>query len=392
MRRSAVLPIAVFALLGCSEPTSDPKPIDSSPDTGSAADVVDAPDAAAGADTSRADVGVVDIGTPTDMNDAGSRLDAGTDLGTDMAVPCNAPAWECILERAGGFGGAVTGGAGGPLCWVNNLNANGPESLRSCLNLAGPKWVVFSVSGTIDGDIEIPSDTTIDGRGQRIEIRGGNSHSVTTAPNASNIFVTNLIIADSGNDLIHTWDSSSDIWLDHLTLVNGGDEALGLDGPNTTVSWCHITDSTYGILIGGAAREYPALYVTVHHTLFERNSERHPRGRGRVHTYNNFIDFGRSGARFSQNGQLQSERNIYTTARPDGVAIISRAGGAVVVPGFFRSVDDVLQGNAVIDNDNDPTPVFDPSTFYPYTTDAPDVLLEARLRAEAGWQDIGLPM
>lgn len=319
--------------------------------------------------------------------DAAVPMDAGTPDASAGSCPPDRP-WECLLDRAIGFGGAATGGAGGALCWVENLDRRGPGSLQACLDAPGPRWVVFRVSGTIDlGSVNIPDDTTLDGRGQRVTLRGDTSHLLSI--DATNVVISNLFLEDAQYDLVHTWPSSRDVWLDHLTLTTAGDELLGLDGPHTTVSWCHFRDNNYATLIGGGARTYPDLWVTLHHNHFTNNSERHPRTRGRVHSFNNVVRFALSGGRVSFEGHLLSERNIYEGS---GSALISRAGGAVTVPGHYRSVDDVLQGGATLSTPNDPSPVFAASDHYAYTLDPADAALEARVRAEAGWQDVPLPM
>lgn len=324
-----------------------------------------------------ADAGTIDAAVPAD----GGAADAG--MGS---CPADRP-WECLLDRLEGFGGAATGGAGGALCWVENLERRGAGSLQACLDAPGPRWVVFRVSGTVElGSVNVPSDTTLDGRGQRVTLRGGSSHTLNAG---SNVVISNFFIEGAEYDLVHTWPDSSDVWLDHLTLTDAGDELLGLDGPRTTVSWCHLRDNGYATLVGGGARTYSDLWVTFHHNFFENNRERHPRTRGRVHSFNNVVRFGLSGGRVSFEGHLLSEHNIYVG---DGSALISRAGGAVTVPGHYRSIDDVLRGGATLSTPNDPAPVFTATDHYAYTLDDADAALEARVEGEAGWQDVPLPL
>ena len=347
------------------------------------------------ADTARPALACADTGHISDYCTCvrgASTADAGVDAGApDAGVGSCPPSrpWECLLDELVGFGGAATGGAGGDLCWVDNLSASGAGSLRACLDAPAPRWIVFRVSGAIElGSVTIPPDTTIDGRGQRVTLRGGSGHLISIGD--ANVVLSHLFLEGAEYDLVHTWPTSRDVWLHHLTLTTAGDELLGLDGPRATVSWTHFRDNNYATLIGGGARDYPDLFVTLHHDLFTGNSERHPRTRGRIHSFNNVIDYGLSGGRASSGGQILSERNRYTASRGSGSALISRAGGAVTVPGHYRSVDDVLLGGATLSTPNDPSPVFTPT--YPYALDAADGALEARVRAEAGWFDEPLPM
>ena len=77
---------------------------------------------------------------------------------------------------AEGFGAAATGGRGGPVLKVTNLNTSGAGSLKAALDTTGPRIVVFAVSGVIDSDIYIPhGNLTIAGQtapGGGITIRG----------------------------------------------------------------------------------------------------------------------------------------------------------------------------------------------------------------------------
>jgi len=65
---------------------------------------------------------------------------------------------------AAGFGAQATGGRGGRVITVTNLNANGPGSLQAALDQEGPRTVVFAVSGLIDAPIHLTrGDVTIAG-------------------------------------------------------------------------------------------------------------------------------------------------------------------------------------------------------------------------------------
>ena len=71
-----------------------------------------------------------------------------------------------------GFGGSVTGGAGGCLYRVTNLDNSGPGSLRAGAEASEPLWIIFEVSGDIylSSSIDMASNKTIDGRGQYIRL------------------------------------------------------------------------------------------------------------------------------------------------------------------------------------------------------------------------------
>ncbi len=74
-------------------------------------------------------------------------------LTTGMAA--HALGQPAAFPGAEGFGASATGGRGGRVIYVTNLNAGGTGSLQWALDQTGPKYILFKVSGVIDGDVQM---------------------------------------------------------------------------------------------------------------------------------------------------------------------------------------------------------------------------------------------
>lgn len=191
---------------------------------------------------------------------------------------------------AEGWGRYTTGGRGGKVIHVTNLNDAGPGSLRAAVEAKGARIVVFDVSGTIrlrsDLDIKNP-DITIAG-----QTAPGDGICIADFPVSIN--TTNVIIRymrfRPGNKMSTNLDGldaltgvdSRYIIIDHCSLSWSVDECCTIYGNRfSTVQWCVIAQSLrygghskvthgYGGMMGGEGASY-------HHNLLAHHDSRCPR-------------------------------------------------------------------------------------------------------------------
>lgn len=197
---------------------------------------------------------------------------------------------------AEGFGRFSSGGRGGDVYHVTNLNDSGAGSLRMGIESAmGPRTIVFGLSGTIRLESKLtiskPNITiagqTAPGDGIALRDRG-------LFIKADNIIVRYLRsrLGDIGgveSDSISI-EEGSDIILDHCSASWSIDEVLSnqsLKVDRVTVQWCMITESLHdsihekgphgmGGIIGGLRQSF-------HHNLYAHHNSRNPKVTWRHH-------------------------------------------------------------------------------------------------------------
>ncbi|MGG1553405.1 pectate lyase family protein [Paenibacillus ferrarius] len=183
---------------------------------------------------------------------------------------------------AEGYGKNTTGGRGGAVYEVTNLNSSGTGSFGAAISASGPRTIVFRVSGTITGNYDIKNgDITIAGQtapGDGITIKG------RLSINADNIIIRHIRVR---NDPVANPDGDAlggrfhkNIIIDHVSASWSTDEVLSLyHNDYTTVQWSLIAealpkgttdDHRFGAIWGNN-------YGTWHHNLIADNASRNPR-------------------------------------------------------------------------------------------------------------------
>lgn len=225
---------------------------------------------------------------------------------------------QLAFPDAKGFGRNATGGRGGQVIHVTNLNASGAGSLRAALETTGPRYIVFDVAG----DIELSSrlivgagtnytyDSATNALYEDVTIMGSTAPSPgitlrTSGPSSGivsalmTVQVSNVIIrymtfrtddGDTSNadgiNVINQWDANAndggtyqytmtDVILDHLSISNGSDENFAVQGVDDfTLSNSLLTNSDhsgYNFLFG--YKNYDHTYIN---NMLSHSSYRNP--------------------------------------------------------------------------------------------------------------------
>jgi hypothetical protein len=199
---------------------------------------------------------------------------------------------------AEGFGSTTTtGGRGGNVYYVSNLNCSGPGSLNDALNKPGPKYILFSVSGVIDcaaeiewGDCYIAGQTSPGG----IIVRGILIDDFyEPSGKAQNIIIRHLN-SRPGNPELRPgkgWvlddalriDGAKDVVIDHCSFENALDECIQLSrSSRVTISNSMLAETLGGhfdlggMLINYSTAAHPKDSISLHHNLWNRIGGRMP--------------------------------------------------------------------------------------------------------------------
>jgi pectate lyase len=231
-----------------------------------------------------------------------------------LMVIKNAAAQTPAFPGAEGFGAYTTGGRGGKVLIVTNLNDDGAGSFRQAATAKGKRIIVFAVSGTIhlQSKLGIKGDATVAGQtapGDGICLA---DYPVSLA--GDNIIVRYLRfrmgdknqntgqVDGAGSDDAFGGGKHTNVIIDHCSMSWSTDEVCSVyDGDSTTLQWNLISEPLnysyhfekgdkdferhgYGGIWGGK-------HLSAHHNLFAHCISRNPRFAGIRTTHEELVDY-----------------------------------------------------------------------------------------------------
>ena len=200
---------------------------------------------------------------------------------------------------AEGHGRYVTGGRGGQVIHVTNLNDSGTGSFRNAVSGSSKKIIVFDVAGVIalKSNLNIGANTTI--LGQTAPAPGITLRYYTVNPNGNNIIVRYVRFRrGQEKDVNDGADASTaryftGIIFDHCSFSWSIDEVASFyDNNNFTMQWCTIAESLNNAGHNKGAHGYGGIWggklASFHHNLICHVNNRSPRFNGARYRWNGY--------------------------------------------------------------------------------------------------------
>ncbi|WP_289764188.1 pectate lyase [uncultured Duncaniella sp.] len=217
-------------------------------------------------------------------------------LALGLSASESAPAFP----GAEGHGRYVTGGRGGEVRHVTNLNDSGPGSLRQALSGTAPKIIVFDVSGYIDlrSQLNVTSNTTIAGQ---TAPEGGITLRYYTLyfGNCDNVIVRFIRsrrsqVKDVNDGADATWGRNrKNIIIDHCSFSWSIDEVASFyDNRNFTLQWSTIAEGLANPGHTKGAHSYGGIWggknASFHHNFVAHIQNRAPRFNGARYAWDGY--------------------------------------------------------------------------------------------------------
>lgn len=285
---------------------------------------------------------------------------------------CSSYTQELAFPGAEGFGRYASGGRGGKVLIVSNLNDEGEGSLRNALREDFPRIVVFTVSGTIE--LESPLD-----------INNGNVTIAGQSAPGDGITLKNFPLKVKGDNVIIRYIRSRlgdergvqddaisatgnrNLIIDHCSFSWSTDESASFyDNELATIQYCIISESLNSSVHAKGEHGYGGIWggkkASFHHNLFAHHNSRNPRFHGaRYHKKpkeeiadfrNNVIYNWRDNNSY---GGEEGNYNVINNTYKPGPATMSK-NDKILDPykpyGYFYLDGNILLGDKEVSKDN----------------------------------------
>lgn len=225
-------------------------------------------------------------------------------------------AQSIAFPGAEGFGKYTTGGRGGEVIYVTNLNDDGPGSFRQAATKKNKRIILFQVAGTIRLQTKLSINGNVTIAGQSAPGEGICLADQSVGLGGDNIIVRYMrfrlgdkyqrvggMVDGNGGDDAFGGGKRKNIIIDHCSMSWSNDEVFSIyGGDSTTVQWNLISEPLnysyhyetgdkdyehhgYGGIWGGS-------HFTAHHNLFAHCVSRNPRFNGaRLGASDELVDF-----------------------------------------------------------------------------------------------------
>ena len=259
-----------------------------------------------------------------------------------------ANAQQLAFPGAEGFGRFATGGRGGSVYHVTNLNDKGDGSFRDAVSQPN-RIIVFDVTGVIRIKDKIAASPKITIAGQTAPGQGivvyGNGVSFADSSIIRYMRFRGSINMPRGACTVVA-DNCKDVIFDHVSVEWGRWDNLHIkESKNITLQYCLIGEPIDPQRFG-ALFENP-VNITVHHTLWIDNQSRNPKAKAGIEYINNVVyNWGVNGFVGGHSGapHYQDVINNYFIAGPN-------SGHAFI--GMFTATDHVYHKGNYVDMNKD---------------------------------------
>lgn len=239
----------------------------------------------------------------------------------------SAMAQQPAFPTAEGYGKFTKGGRGGDVYEVTNLQDSGPGSLRAAVEAAGPRTVVFRVSGTI----QLESTLRVTNPYLTIAGQTAPGDGICLSHYPLNIAADHVIVrylrvrvgdvSGEDTDAISS-RFTKHLILDHVSASWSIDETMSIyHCDSVTVQWSIISESMYNSNHVKGNHGYGGIwgcnYSTYHHNLLAHHTSRNPRfasGSGFTDYRNNVVyNWGYNSAYGGEAAQENDPRYAFST-------------------------------------------------------------------------------